>query len=78
MATLILASPAPALTAPTTLSTAVLTGGCDGYAAGTTGRITGRRQGCLVFVPDAPEQVARWSRPRAELLVPPSFAVTLD
>jgi hypothetical protein len=55
---------------------AVLTGGCDGYAAGTTGEILGRRDGCLVFAPDRPEEVARWARPRPSLLVPPSFVVT--
>lgn len=49
---------------------AVLTGGCDGYPAGTAGAIAGHRQGCAVFVPDHPEQVARWARPRTSLLVP--------
>jgi hypothetical protein len=56
---------------------AVLVGACDGYARGTAGRITGRHQGCLVFTPDAPEQVASWARPRRRLLVPPGFVAAL-
>jgi hypothetical protein len=56
---------------------AVLTGGCDGYAAGTTGAVIGTRDGCVVFAPDAPETVARWARPRTSLLVPPAFVVTV-
>jgi hypothetical protein len=56
---------------------AVLTGGCDGYAAGTTGEVVGTRDGCVVFAPDAPETVARWARPRTSLLVPPAFIVTV-
>jgi hypothetical protein len=58
---------------PTTLhacATAVLTGNCEGYAAGTTGLIAGSAQGCLVFAPDEPRRVARWARPRVTLLVP--------
>jgi hypothetical protein len=56
---------------------AVLTAGCDGYAAGTTGEIVAHRDGCLVFAPDVPERVARWATPRATLLVPPSFVVAV-
>jgi hypothetical protein len=78
MATLTL-RPAPA--APSILRpqrrTAVLTAGCDGYRAGTTGEVLGIHDGCIVFAPDAPEQVARWARPRTTLLVPPSFVVSV-
>ena len=56
---------------------AVLTGGCDGYPAGTTGEVLGGRDGCVVFAPDAPETVARWAQPRTSLLVPPAFVVTV-
>jgi hypothetical protein len=56
---------------------AILTGGCDGYRAGTTGQVHGRRQGCVVFLPDEPEDVARWARPRSSLLVPPAFVATV-
>jgi len=52
---------------------AVLAMSCEGYGKGTTGTVTGRRQGCLVFAPDDPAAVARWAHPRRELLVPPSF-----
>ena len=44
----------------------------------TTGTVTGRHQGCLVFVPDRHAAVARWARPRRTLLVPPSFLATID
>ena len=56
---------------------AVLVKGCDGYASGTTGTVTGERQGCLVFVPDESAVVARWATRRRSLLVPPSFVATL-
>ena len=56
---------------------AILTGGCDGYRAGTTGQVQGRRQGCVVFTPDVPADVARWARPRSTLLVPPAFVATV-
>jgi hypothetical protein len=71
-----LAPAPPAPLAPARVS-AVLTAGCDGYRAGTTGAILGTHQGCLVFAPDAPERVARWAHPRRALLVPPSFVVTV-
>lgn len=57
---------------------AVLVKSCEGYAKGTTGTVTGRRQGCVVFVPDRSCSVARWARPRATLLVPPSFVATIS
>ncbi|MEA2295678.1 MAG: hypothetical protein QOE86_3317 [Solirubrobacteraceae bacterium] len=56
---------------------AVLTSGVDGYPAGTHGHVAGRRQGCLVFIPDAPVRVARWARPRTSLLVPPALVIAL-
>jgi hypothetical protein len=56
--------------------TFVLTFSCDGYAKGATGTVVGERQGCLVFVPDHPDAVARWTHPRRELLVPASFVAT--
>ena len=56
---------------------AVLVMACDGYAKGTTGQVTGDRQGCLVFVPDDPAAVARWATPRRALLVPPSFVAAI-
>ena len=62
---------------PAQRAAAVLTGGCDGYRAGTTGQVQGRRQGCFVFAPDAPEDVARWARPRTSVLVPPGFVATV-
>lgn len=65
-----------ALDAPRRRGVAVLTGGCDGYPAGTTGTISGGRDGCLVFAPDRPEAVARWAQPRRELLVPPALVVS--
>lgn len=65
--------PAP----PAAKATAVLTSGVDGYRAGTHGRVVGRRQGCLVFIPETPELVARWARPRTSLLVPPALVVAL-
>jgi hypothetical protein len=55
---------------PLAYAAAVLTGNCEGYAAGTTGLIAGSAQGCLVFAPDEPGRVARWARPRVTLLVP--------
>jgi hypothetical protein len=58
-------------------SSAVLVMSCEGYGKGTTGRVTGRRQGCLVFAPDDPAAVARWAGPRRELLVPPSFIAAI-
>ena len=60
-----------------TRGTAVLTGGVDGYPAGTHGRVTGTRQGCLVFIPETQARVARWARPRTSLLVPPALVVAL-
>lgn len=54
-------------------ATAALTSGCDGYAAGSTGTVTGFKQGCMIFVPDCPENVARWARRRTSLLVPVGF-----
>ena len=56
---------------------AVLTAGCDGYPAGTTGEVLGHRQGCVEFAPDAHARVARWARPRTRMLVPLSFVLTL-
>jgi hypothetical protein len=82
MATLTLHGPPPAAPEASPFASpgrvaAVLTGGCDGYAAGTTGAVIGARDGCLVFAPDAPERVARWAHPRPALLVPRSFVVTV-
>lgn len=74
MATMMLQETAPAVT---TTATAVLTSGVDGYPAGTHGRVAGTRQGCLVFIPERPERVARWARPRTTLLVPPALVVAL-
>ena len=62
--------PSSITTTPLAYATAVLTRGCDGYPAGTTGLIAGATQGCLLFAPDEPGRVARWARPRATLLVP--------
>jgi len=70
-ATLLDARPAPAL--GELLSAAVLAQPCDGYPRGTTGRITGRHQGCVVFAPDQPESVARWAAQRTRITVPTSF-----
>ena len=56
---------------------AVLVLSCDGYRKGTTGTVTGERQGCLVFVPDDPQAVARWAVARRELLVPASFVAAI-
>ena len=64
-------------TLPIPAAPGVLTAGCDGYRAGTTGAVVGRRDGCLEFAPDAPDHVARWARPRATLLVPASFVATV-
>ena len=67
-------APQPTSAAPAArLGSAVLTGGCDGYPAGTTGVVAGWRQGCAVFVPDRPAAVARWARPRSSLYVPPTL-----
>ena len=63
---------------PVVKPSAVLVMSCEGYRKGTTGRIAGRRQGCLVFVPDDAAPVARWARPRRTLLVPPSFIAAID
>ena len=68
---------APVTRPPAARIAAVLTSGCDGYPAGSTGAVTGRRDGCLVFAPDRPDVVARWAYVRRELLVPPSFVVTV-
>jgi hypothetical protein len=57
---------------------AVLTAGCDGYRAGTTGVVAGDHDGCVVFAPDRPEDVARWATARSTLLVPPSMVLTLS
>jgi hypothetical protein len=57
---------------------AVLVMSCEGYGKGTTGTVTGRRQGCLVFTPHDPAAVARWASPRRELLVPPSFVASVE
>ena len=57
--------------------TAILTSACDGYRAGTTGSVVGEHDGCVVFAPDAPEEVARWATPRPALLVPPAFVATV-
>ena len=62
--------PSPSPSTAFAYAAAVLTGNCEGYAAGTTGLIAGANQGCLVFAPDEPGRVARWARPRATLLVP--------
>jgi hypothetical protein len=78
MATMIVAAPVPAPPVPSADPAAVLVRGCDGYPAGTTGRVTGRHQGCLVFTPDVAQGVARWARPRSSLLVPPSLVLALD
>ena len=80
MATTTLTPPRAALGAPPirpARRAAVLTAGCDGYAAGATGAILGTHDGCLIFAPDKPDAVARWARPRTTLLVPPSFVLTV-
>jgi hypothetical protein len=51
--------------------------GCDGYAAGTTGTVVGHHQGCVVFVPVGPEDVARRAQPRTSLIAPESFVATI-
>ena len=56
---------------------AVLVMSCEGYGKGTMGTVTGRHQGCLVFVPDDTAPVARWASPRRSLLVPPSFVAAI-
>lgn len=63
---------------PVVEPSAVLVMSCEGYGKGTTGTVTGRHQGCLVFVPDENTTVARWARPRRALLVPPSFVAAID
>ena len=73
VAELTVASPAPIEVEPS----AVLVMACDGYAKGTTGTVTGHRQGCLVFVPHDSGAVARWATPRRSLLVPPSFVAAV-
>ena len=79
MATLITSAPAvPAAAPQTRRHTAVLTAGCDGYAAGTTGVVLGHREGCVVFAPDRPAEVARWATPRSEVLVPAQMVLTLS
>ena len=77
MATLTIETPQPVVAPATLTATAVLTSGVDGYPAGTHGRVVGRRQGCLVFVPEGPARVARWARPRTSLLVPSALVVAL-
>ena len=67
------APPAPA--APRTRLAAVLVGGCDGYAAGTIGEVLGARDGCVIFAPDRPQDVARWATARTSLLVPPALVL---
>ena len=67
----------PQTATPPTGPSAVLVQACDGYPKGTTGNVTGRRQGCLVFVPDGSAPVARWTHPRRSLLVPPSFVAAI-
>lgn len=59
-------------------TSAILVMPCEGYGKGTTGTVAGERQGCLVFVPDDPQAVARWAKPRRELLVPPSFVAAIS
>jgi hypothetical protein len=62
---------------PVVEPSAVLKLSCEGYGKGTTGRITGSRQGCLVFRPEHPEDHARWAHTRQSILVPPAFIATL-
>ena len=62
---------------PIVKPSAVLVMSCEGYGKGTTGVVTGRHQGCLVFTPDDSAAVARWATPRSALLVPPPFVATI-
>lgn len=71
----ITAAPTALAPARPTRAAAVLTGGCDGYPAGTTGEVVGARDGCFVFAPDRPAEVARWAVPRSALLVPHALVV---
>lgn len=64
--------------APAARICAVLAAGCDGYPAGVTGEVLGRREGCVVFVPDSHDRVARWAVLRRHLLVPPGLLAILD
>ena len=66
---------APVVPARSARTAAVLVGGCDGYPAGTTGEVLGERDGCFVFAPDRPAEVARWAVPRSALLVPHALVV---
>jgi len=68
---------APASAPARTRVAAVLVGGCDGYPAGTTGEVLGARDGCVIFAPDRPEDVARWATARRSLLVPPSLVLVV-
>ena len=70
------APPAPAPTRHRVA--AVLVGGCDGYPAGTTGEVLGHHDGCVLFAPDSPEHVARWSHAVPSVLVPPALVVVAD
>lgn len=69
---------APAAASQARRTSAVLTAGCDGYPCGTTGAVLGAREGCVVFVPDSHENIARWAVARRHLLVPSSLLVILD
>jgi hypothetical protein len=71
----ITAMPVPAALARSARAAAVLVGGCDGYPAGTTGEALGAREGCVVFAPHRPAEVARWAAPRSTLLVPHALVV---
>ena len=71
------APPVPEIAPAPSRVAAVLTAGCEGYAAGTHGEVRGVRQGCFMFAPDHPETVARWASPREIVLVPPGLLVTL-
>jgi hypothetical protein len=77
MATIAIETPAPASLPRPRRRVAVLTSGCDGYRAGTAGEVIGERDGCIVFAPDRPEDVARWARPRTSLLVPPALILSV-
>lgn len=74
-----LAERTPPRTARTPVSaSAVLASACEGYAAGTHGTVTGRRDGCVVFHPRDPSAVARWANARESLLVPMALVVLAD
>ena len=75
MATMLTHPTAEAAQARPAPGSAVLVSGCDGYPAGTIGRVVGRRQGCVVFAPSDHSRVARWTHARETLLVPPSLLV---